>query len=79
MKWLVYLLALALFVFHQDFWNFSEVKPLAFDFLPIGLAYHAAFSVACAVLMFLLVRCAWPKHLEDFEQLPSHPNNGGHH
>ena len=71
MKYFVYLLAVGLFIMHQDFWYFSEVKPLVFGILPIGLAYHAAYSCACAVLMFLLVCFAWPKHLEQYEDLPS--------
>ena len=39
--------------------------PLVFGFVPIGLAYHAAFSIAAAVLLGLLVTYAWPSHLED--------------
>ena len=79
MKWLVYLLAVVLIVLHQDFWNFGEVKPLVFGFLPIGLAYHAAFSCACAVLMFLLVKFAWPTHLERYEELPPQPGQRDSH
>ena len=67
MKWIVYLLAVVLLVFHQDFWNFHEAQPLVFEFIPIGLPYHAGFALACAVLMFLLVTFAWPKHLEKYE------------
>jgi hypothetical protein len=72
MKWIVCLLAVALFVLHQDFWNFNKAEPLFLNF-PVGLWYHAAFSVACSVLMFLLVRFAWPKHLEKYEALPPRP------
>ena len=32
---------------------------------PIGLFYHAVYSVAVAVLMWALIRFAWPDHLED--------------
>ena len=67
MKWFIYLLAIVLLVFHQDTWNFHRVEPLVFGFLPIGLAYHAAFALACAVLMYLLVTYAWPTHLEKYE------------
>jgi hypothetical protein len=66
MKWFVYLLAAALLVLHQDTWNFHSAE-LVFGFLPIGLAYHAGFALACAVLMYLLVTFAWPKHLEKYE------------
>ena len=57
--------ALALYVLHQDYWNWSSYEPLIFGFLPVGLAYHGAFSVLCAVMMFLMVKFAWPAHLDD--------------
>lgn len=62
------LLALAvagLYVLHQDVWFWRTARPLAFGFLPIGLLYHAAFSVAAALLMWLLVAKAWPARLEE--------------
>jgi hypothetical protein len=54
----------ALYVLHQDLWFWREARPLVFGFLPIGLAYHAAYCVAIAVLMWTLTRVAWPDHLE---------------
>ena len=61
--WLVLATAL-LYVLHQDLWFWRSARPLVFGFLPIGLFYHALFSVAAAGLMALLVRFAWPGHLE---------------
>ncbi len=58
------LLVLAVYVLHQDFWNWRRAYPLVFGFLPIGLAYHAAYSVLAALMMGILVRAAWPRHLE---------------
>jgi hypothetical protein len=77
---LLVLLALALLVLHQDFWNWAEYKPLAFGFLPIGLTYHAIFCVACSILMWLLVTFLWPKHLEEIEKEPdARKDMGGGH
>jgi hypothetical protein len=59
----VFLIA-ALYVLHQDFWFWREARPLVFGFLPIALFYHAAFTAACALLLWLLVTFAWPAHLE---------------
>ena len=73
MKWFVYFLAAVVFILHQDFWNFATPHPLVFGFLPISAAYHAAYSIACAVLMWLLVKFAWPRHLEKYEDLPPQP------
>jgi hypothetical protein len=41
-----------------------------FGFLPIGLFYHACFALVCSLLMWLLVRYAWPDHLEREAELP---------
>ena len=56
-----------LYVLHQDFWLWREARPLVFGFLPIGLFYHAAFTVASAGVLWLLVTFAWPAHLDDSE------------
>ncbi len=71
-QWIVYALTLIVLVLHQDFWNFERVGPLVFGVLPIGLAYHAAYSIVCAILMALLVAFAWPRELEQYER-PSPP------
>jgi nitric oxide reductase large subunit len=57
-------LVAVLYVLHQDVWFWHTAQPFVLGFLPIGLFYHAAFTVACSVLMWLLVRCMWPAHLE---------------
>ena len=56
---------IALYVLHQDFWFWRTARPLAFGFLPVGLTYHAVYSAAAALLMWLLVKYAWPSHLEE--------------
>jgi hypothetical protein len=58
-------LVVILFVAHQDVWFWRDARPLVFGFLPIGLFYHAAFTVACAVALGFLVKLAWPAHLEE--------------
>ena len=61
---LLALVVVALYALHQDLWFWREARPLVFGFLPVGLAYHAAYCVAIAVLMWVLTRVAWPAHLE---------------
>jgi hypothetical protein len=58
------LVTLALYALHQDLWFWREARPLVFGFLPIGLAYHAVYTLAAAGLMAWLGRVAWPAHLE---------------
>ncbi len=60
------LLILAVFLLHQDFWNWKN-SGLVFGFLPVGLAYHAAYAIAAACLMAVLVKFAWPAELDRFE------------
>jgi Protein of unknown function (DUF3311) len=58
----------AVYLAHQDFWNWTRVEPLLFGFLPIGLWYHAAYSLLASALMWLVVKFAWPISLEDIEK-----------
>ena len=64
MKALFVVWVLVVFALHQDIWNWTD-KTLLFGYLPIGLAYHAGYSVLAAITMALLVRFLWPAHLEE--------------
>jgi hypothetical protein len=55
----------ALYLLHQDLWLWRTARPLVFGFLPVGLAWHAAYCVAVSLLMLWLTRVAWPSHLEE--------------
>ena len=57
----------AVYALHQDVWLWRDARPLVFGFLPIGLAYHAAYCLAVALLLWVLTRLAWPSHLDDGE------------
>jgi hypothetical protein len=58
---------------HQDFWWWDD-ETLVFGFLPVGLAFHALFSIACALLGWAAIKFAWPKKLESFAETA---NSGG--
>ena len=78
MKWLLTAAIVALYILHQDFWLWED-KTLVLGVLPIGLAYHAGFSLAAAALMALLVKYAWPAQLENVQPEPGvTPSVGGH-
>ena len=64
-RWVFIVLVVARYFLHQDYWFWFSAEPLVFGILPVGLFYHAAYSVAVAVLMWGLIRFAWPEHLED--------------
>jgi hypothetical protein len=64
-KGLLTLAVVAVYALHQDVWFWRTARPLVFGFLPIGVAYHAGYCMLAAVLMWLLVRHAWPHRLEE--------------
>ncbi len=49
--------------FHQDFW-WWDTPTLVFGFMPIGLFYHAMFSIASGMLWLAAVKWAWPTEIE---------------
>ena len=63
-RWLLAVLVVVLYVLHQDVWFWRQARPLVLGFLPVGLFYHLCYSVAAAFAMWLLVRFAWPAHLD---------------
>jgi len=66
-KWVLALFVLTVYLLHQDCWNWRKAEPFVFGFLPIGLAYHAAYSLVAAFMMWVLVRHAWPRELDEME------------
>ena len=72
-KLLLFLLVALVYAAHQDVWNWRKAGPMLFGFLPVGLAYHAAYSIAAAVLMAILVKFAWPKGLDQHDTASPEP------
>jgi hypothetical protein len=70
-KLLLIILVIILYLLHQDFWFWRESRPLIFGFLPVGLFYHIVYTLAIAAAMWLLVKKAWPAHLEAEESASS--------
>lgn len=65
MKTLGAMILIGLFyALHQDLWFWFEARPLVFGVLPIGLFYHAAFTVATSLMLVVLVRLLWPSSLD---------------
>jgi hypothetical protein len=58
------ILVVILYALHQDFWFWRTARPLLFGFLPTGIWYHACFTLAVSVVMWILIQQAWPAHLE---------------
>ena len=63
MRRAVWGLVILLGILHYDFWWWDD-RSLVFGVLPIGLAYHLAFSVAAGLTWALVIRFAWPDRVE---------------
>ncbi|MDJ0835648.1 MAG: DUF3311 domain-containing protein [Acidobacteriota bacterium] len=64
MRKLVIVLVVLLMILHQDFWLWDS-KTLVFGFMPIGLAYHAAYCLVTAFVGWLAVKYFWPHSVDD--------------
>ena len=65
MSWVVWGLVILLAILHQDLWLWDN-RTLVLGFLPMGLFYHAVFSIACAIVWAMAVKFCWPSHLEEW-------------
>ena len=59
---LIFIVFVILAVLHQDSWNWSN-SGLVLGFIPVGLAYHAAYSIAAACLWAFAIKFAWPSEI----------------
>ena len=62
---LLALVAIAVIVLRHDYWNWDTPYPLLFGFLPVGLWWQAMVSILACVMMWMMVRFAWPGELEE--------------
>ncbi len=60
-----FVLVLVVYLLHQDLWFWDRATPVVFGVLPIGLFYHAVYTVGLSLMFGWLVRAFWPAHLDD--------------
>ena len=72
----VWIATVVLAVLHQDLW-FWDNRTLVFGVLPIGLFYHAMFSIACACLWAAALKFCWPSELEEWAESGSDDSSTG--
>jgi len=66
-KRIILVLAIVLAFLHQDTWNWGN-DGLVFGFMPVGLFYHACYSLVAAILWAFAIKFAWPKDLVDWAE-----------
>lgn len=64
MKYVIWLLVIALLILHQDYWQWDD-SSLILGILPFTLAYHVGISVAAAAVWALSVKLCWPDELDE--------------
>jgi hypothetical protein len=69
MKKGLYFALFLLFLLHNDLFLWND-ECLIWGF-PSGLLYHVAFCLVTSAVMLLLVKYAWPEHLEVEEEGPA--------
>lgn len=72
MKYLTYSLIVLLALLHQDFWWWDDSDTLVFGSIPVGLAYHAAISLAAGILWAMAVHYCWPDDVDFVEESVSY-------
>lgn len=76
MRKVVYGLVIALAILHHDFWFWHD-DTLVLGFIPIGLAYHAVYSLLAGLVWALAVKYAWPTTIdEEFAALENEQSGG---
>ncbi len=60
---IMWILFAALVILHHDWWFWND-PTLLFKFLPIGLGYQIAISLAASVLWAWAAFNAWPDHYD---------------
>lgn len=63
-KWMLLAAFLAVLAMRHDYWNWETPGYLLFGFLPVGLWWQGLVSICAALMMWLMVRFAWPGELE---------------
>jgi len=58
------------YVLHQDLWFWRSARPFVLGFIPVGLFYHAMYTLAASGLLWYIVRTHWPSALEDGDPQP---------
>lgn len=58
-------LVLLVAVLHFDFWWWDSTA-VVFGFVPLTLAHQVGITLGAAIAWSLVIRFAWPKHVEEW-------------
>jgi len=60
-------------ILHYDFWNWDD-RSLVMGFMPTGLFFQAMISIGAAIAWALVVKYAWPTHIEQWAEQTDQPD-----
>ena len=64
---LVFLIVLAMFLLHNNFWSwqYDAAFPLIFGFIPFAFYYYITYAALATVAMYVIILLVWPDPPDD--------------
>jgi hypothetical protein len=75
-KRIIFIVFVFLLLLHQDSWNWDNAN-LVLGFMPVGLFYHACYSLVAALFWGIVMKVAWPTELEKWAEGGPESSEGG--
>nr|MBR9809549.1 hypothetical protein [bacterium] len=75
-KRIIFIVFVLLLLLHQDSWNWDNAN-LVLGFMPVGLFYHACYSLVAALFWGIVMKVAWPTELEEWAEGEADQSEGG--
>ena len=75
-KRIIFIVFVLLLLLHQDSWNWDNAN-LVLGFMPVGLFYHACYSLVAALFWGIVMKVAWPTELEEWAEGGAKSPEGG--
>jgi hypothetical protein len=69
----LYVLLGIVYLLHNDLWFWDN--PTLILGIPVGLFYHALYCLVASIMLYLLIKYAWPKFVEEVDQDPVNVQN----
>ena len=64
-KNILYVVIVIVYLLHNDLWFWND-STLVMG-IPVGLFYHLLYCFAASILLFLLIKFAWPKFVDEVD------------
>jgi nitric oxide reductase large subunit len=65
-KNILYVVIVIVYLLHNDLWFWDN--PTLVMGIPVGLFYHLLYCFIASILLFLLIKFAWPKFVEEVDK-----------